>query len=125
MSENPLEFNEKDLVERPPDWKPGTPPAKGGGFLEGIRQVKEVLSMLNDPAIKDLLKTLNIRGLGGQAKGESAPPGAQLALSGPAPQVQMLMKLLMAQYGDITVAELLDRLRADLGERRLSSFGKE
>ena len=131
MSQNSLEINEKDLIERPPDWNPGTAPPKSGGFMGGIKdainQFKEIQSILNDPAVKEILGSLRKGGPGNELRESTAgaqAAGAQMVMAGTAPQFKLFMQVLMAQYGDITIAELLDRLRADFGTRKLSSFGK-
>lgn len=117
MSQNPIEINQKDLVERPATWKPGSPPAKpGGGILGGLKQAKEALNQFKE--LRDMLKEMGINiPVQGEAKNEPAPGASQLAMKGATgiAQFQMFIQLLIANYGDVTVSELLEKLRAEHG----------
>jgi len=128
MSQKPIEINEGDLIERPLDWKPGTPPPKrSDNWLQRIREIREFLEMI--PELRKIAQDLGLN-LPGQTRSkpeleiEVGPPD-RLQISGSASQVQLIIRVLMAQYGDITINELLEKLRLDMGERKLSSFSKE
>lgn len=125
---DPIEIRPSDLIERPATWVAGaTPtPAKGPGLMD---QVKQFIKMAKE--LKDMQKDLgemgiNLPGLmGGQVPPQEPPPGGQQpAQAPPQEQMKMLAMALRLKYGDCSVNELLDKLRAEYGDKKLSELVK-
>ena len=131
MTPGPIEISEADIIRRPPDWKPGgTPPGAGQGAMNPgkfLNQLKDAMKQMRE--ISGLAKELgldlgNLKGLGklkdlgGKVKELQSGQGNQVS------QVLLFKQFLMARYGDITVNELIEKLKEDLGDKKLSQVGK-
>lgn len=122
---DPIEIRPSDLIERPETWVAGSStPAKGPGLMD---QVKQFIKMAKE--LKEMQKDLrefgvNIPGLvGGQAPPQEPPPGAATGTpSSPQDQFRMLAAALRLKYGDVSVDELIAKLRAEYGSKKLSEL---
>lgn len=120
----PIEIRPEDIIKRP---LTGTELAKaadkGGGAIGDIKKYLEeaqnIVKMLKDPAISELLGSLGISLPGGPAKKEEGP---QIAVQGTGAQFQAIIQLLILKYGNISIAELVDKLKADYGNKKLSEL---
>jgi len=122
MSE-PLEIKPEDIIRRPTglDTAKVTTGGKGNNPLEEIKgyveQGKELLKLAEDLGLPvDKWKSL-IPGLAG--KNPSPQPDN---LAPQANQVLLVQKMLIMAYGDITVNELIEKLKEDYGGKKLSSI---
>jgi hypothetical protein len=126
----PIELTEKDLIDRPAVTGPetaGLGPDKGANPLQFMGQIQDALKQVK--AIMDTARSLglnvNIPGLGGlnKQKGENEPGvGVSTAPPGPQAQFDMFLQLLVMKYGDITVDELVEKLKAEFGARKISKL---
>jgi hypothetical protein len=119
----PIEIRPGDIIKRPLTLPTGSP-APGGGFnmksIKGyLEQIKEMKKTLEDMGID--LGDLGLK-LGGSKK--QAAPMPEVPATTTATQIKNFLKFLQAMYGDITVNELLIRLKTDYGEWKISSFTK-
>jgi len=127
MSDN-IEITEKDLIDRP-----GGMSAGGGGepgsfnpldMLKGLKstigQVKELIDMLKSMGVE-------LPGFPGSgSKKEKPEPQTEIIKAQPNP-VQMFalfLKMLEMKYGDISVNTLLEKLRSEHGDKKLSELLK-
>ncbi|OGN99175.1 MAG: hypothetical protein A2Y89_03085 [Chloroflexi bacterium RBG_13_51_18] len=118
----PIEITEKDLIHRPatmPEVSPSQAIPKGW-----LDQVKDIINIMKELGIDPKMLMSGIKGF---QPGQSAPryeavPSVQD--SNPKMQMQLFIRILAMQYGDITVDELLERLRQDFGNRKLSELIK-
>jgi hypothetical protein len=125
---DPIEIRPEDIIRRPANLVPnavGKAAGEGGGF--SIKNLKGYIQQFKE--IKDLAESLGVdlSSLGlkmpGQKK-EAAPADARVpALTG-VQQIRNFLKLLQAKYGDITVNELLEKLKAEFGDWKISNFTK-
>ncbi len=121
----PIEIRPSDIIKRP-DFLTAKAGAEAGGF--SVKNIKGYIQPIKE--IKDLMDDLGIDlgGLGlnlGGGKKAATPPGPDRppAMTG-AQQFRNFLKLLEMKYGDITVNELLDKLRAEFGDWKISNFTK-
>jgi transposase len=134
MSEKPIEITAKDILRRPVDALANVK-GEGTGFslknIKGyIQQAKEIKEALESMGID--LKSLGIKlpGLkkdaGGQGGGDAGAGGQTLTKMSatPAQQILNVLKLLQGIYGDVTLNELIARLKAEFGDRKISEFIK-
>jgi hypothetical protein len=120
----PIEIRPEDIIRRP---AAGTELAKaaeksGGAFgdiKKYLKEAEDIVKMIKDPAISDLLQSLGISLPGGQPKKEDGP---QIAIQGQGAQFQAIIQLLILKYGNISIAELVDKLKADYGNKKLSEL---
>jgi len=121
-----IEITAKDLIKRPLDMALGG--AKTGqGALGGIKSVQDIIKEVK--ATIDLLK--GIPGVGERLEGilpgltkggkPGGSPGKEVATT-QGGDFQMLVQLLQLKYGDVTVNEALERLKADFGGAKLSQL---
>lgn len=127
MSQNPIEIHDTDLIERPENLKPGSPPApQSGGFMDQLKQFQQMLKLI--PELKGMMKDL--QGLGINLPGIMPGQGQNQATTGnigagsvQVNQFALLIKLLQNVYGDCTIDDLLTNLKRDFGNKKLSQLG--
>lgn len=124
----PIELNIGDMAERPENV---VLPGVGKKEPSLIEQAKGIVNTINE--LKKLGDDMGIDVPGllrgalaktGQGFGQNQPPAPQPMQQGPS-AVQLLMMMVkgwQASYGDITIMELLDKLREDYGHVKLSQF---
>lgn len=121
-----VEISRSDLIPRPENVPKLPPGDEGGGFdLKGIiDQVKkageliEELRKLSGGKLDEIFPRLaNIKGKGGTTSLETKD-----RLNTPQAQFALFIRLLQEQYGDITINQLLEKLKSDMGNKRLSEF---
>jgi hypothetical protein len=122
----PIEITPADIIRRPLNvaTQGATKAAGEGGFslknIKGyIQQFKEIKDLAEDLGID--LSSFGLK-LPGQKK-EAVADARDPALTG-GQQIRNFLKLLQARYGDITVNELLEKLRAEFGDWKISNFTK-
>ena len=140
MGDQPLTIRPEDIIKRPPVLPGAAAPLteKKGGFLnqivDGLKQAKELKKSLEDMGIN----VDSFLGLPGKqaaaAPVKELPPGsgerAPIRTPPPPPpvspldQIKGLVVVLQLRYGDCTVCELIDHLREDYGQKKLSEFTK-
>ncbi len=133
---DPIEIRAEDIIKRPADLalKAGSnaASAKEPGILEQVKgymnQYKEWKKMADELGLGDqlngILGNLGLNLPGGQRKKEATSGGGERSAN-TARQVQSFIKLLKLHYGDITVNQALEKLRADFGNVPLSEFIKD
>lgn len=127
---NPIELTKADLLERPAGSEPESVglERKGTNPMQFLGQIQDALKQVK--AIMDMARSLglnvNIPGLGGlnKEKGEGKNSGGLSAPPDPEAQFDMFLQLLVMKYGDITVNELVEKLKAEFGERKISKLRK-
>jgi hypothetical protein len=121
-----------DLQERPAgNTGLPAPGKKGGGILDTLKQINDFMKELKELGIDP--KQL----IGGLMPGmrQAAPPEKPVAYDRPQitdgsnqPQisggqrVMLFIKGLQAIYGDVTAKELIQKLLADYGDKKISDF---
>jgi len=133
MSEkSPIEIRPEDIIKRPENLpvktgSPGTttPPGKNplANMKEYMKEAKEMVQMAQEMGLGDMLGNLGLN-LPGK---DQAPQGNKDQGQKPANQVnqyQLFVRLLIQQYGNITVDELLVKLKEDYGNKNLDQFIK-
>lgn len=122
-----VELNRSDLIPRPdnlPEVTEAVTEAPGGfslrSIIDRIREFQELVGILRQISGGKLDELLpQLRSIASEGEGAApAAPGQGVQ------QVVAFVQLLQAQYGDITINELIDRLKADIGDKRLSQFTK-
>lgn len=94
------------------------------GFLKqvetGLKELKAVMDTARSLGLKVNIPGLNIQGKEPEpdSQGVSAPP------QNPGQQVALFIYLLQKKYGDVTVNELLEKLKAEHGNKRLSQLNR-
>ena len=133
MTPGPIEISEKDIIRRPPGLtgQSGPSPVQGtmtpGKFLDQLKSAMKQMREISDLAKELGLDLGNIKGLGnlknlgGKFK---ALQSGQENQANPISQVLLFKQFLMARYGDVTVNELIEKLKEDLGDKKLSQVGK-
>jgi len=117
----PIEIRPEDIIKRPLT-AGATSQAEGfslkniKGSIQQLKEMKEMLESLG----------LDLSGLGAKLGGKQAAPMPANQAPAATSQNQLLnfIKLLQARYGDVTVNELLEKLRADFGDWNISKFTK-
>jgi len=110
--EKPIEIKEADLIERPAQLTTKTPTSPASFLSEvqkGMKQVNEILELA-----KNMGLNLKLPGLGGGT--DLNPETRQVNQAG------LFLQLLQAKYGDLTINELLERLKVDFGNVKLSEL---
>ncbi|HEY82224.1 MAG TPA: hypothetical protein G4O01_02925 [Dehalococcoidia bacterium] len=126
MEREPVEIRPEDIRPRPPDMPVGTgpTPAEGGFSVADLRrqlqEFKELIALAQEMGLGEQLAALGIRLPGGRSA-----QGSQVVAPPAQNQVLNFIRLLKQLYGDITVNEALERLKADLGNKRLSELTGE
>lgn len=123
----PIEIRPEDIIRRPAQGMPETGLAKageksGGAFGDIKKYLDEaqgIVKMLKDPAISELLSSLGISLPGGKPKEE----GPQMAIQGQGAQLHAAMQLLKLKYGNVTIVELIEKLKEEYGNKRISDLG--
>jgi hypothetical protein len=102
----------------------GPTPAEGGFSVADLRrqlqEFKELIALAQEMGLGEQLAALGIRLPGGRSA-----QGSQVVAPPAQNQVLNFIRLLKQLYGDITVNEALERLKADLGNKRLSELTGE
>lgn len=128
MPELPIEIKPGDIIKRPLDV---AIKAIGGkeesGFslknIKGyIQQIKEIKDMAESLGLD--LSSLGLKMPGQKKGGGDAPAPAGPPAIGGAQQLRNFLKLLQVRYGDITVNELLEKLKTEFGDWKISNFTK-
>lgn len=129
MSPDPIEITEKDLIERPADLGESVSIGKEGtNPMAWLKQIQGGLDQLK--AIMDTARSLglnvNLPGLKVQGQEGQGGQGAGVNPVSPVPNQQfaLFMEMLKVKYGDVTVNELIEQLRAEFGNKKLSQLGK-
>ena len=124
MPGEPIEISASDLIDRPLDVVTVQGAAtKSPGLMD---QVKGVLQMIKQ--FKDMQKDLKEMGIdlgsmiGAGVKVQDQPQQPQQPPAAPMDQLRILTKVLMLKYGDLSVNELIEKLKKDYGNKKLSSF---
>jgi len=143
----PIEITAKDIIKRPLNALTDAAGPKKGNFISqiksGMEQVKEIKKILDDLGINvgDLIggtKQTPVIGMNTPPRNMNtplpegiAPAPAPAAPAAPTPQpltvaqqAKNFLALLRLRYGDISVNELLEKLKAEFGEKKLSDFIK-
>lgn len=121
----PIEIKASDIIKRPTELINAAGKITGGKnpiaqIREYVKQAQEIKKMLEEIGIP--LNNL-IPGLGGLGKTENkAPVNDDMRPPPPAAQFRMFMMMLIAKYGDITFNELIERMREEYGNRKLSQM---
>lgn len=115
--DNPIEITEKDLIERSltaPGAIQGVKPNTGS--VSWIQKLRDAKNMINE--IKGMASEMGID------LSKLNMPGAPTGMSGATNSqgLSQFLNLMMLQYGDITVADLLERLKTQYGTKKLSQF---
>lgn len=123
----PIEITAKDLIDRPANLSLGGTADKGGGFnpaqlMKTIKENMQIFKELRELA-ESLGLNLNLPGLKMVSRKEAdtalkdmpEPPN-------PAKQFNAFLVVLQMKYGDVTVNELLNSLRTDFGNKKLSQM---
>lgn len=121
---DPVEITEKDLLDRPLGGKPGVALTKAPGNIlaeikAGAKQVKEIIDIAKSLGLNLKLPPGLTGMLGQKGEGSAEPTSDAPGVA----QFQAFRQLLIIKYGDITVNDLIDKLRAEMGNRKLSDLG--
>ena len=123
---DPIEIRPGDIIPRPTSIVPLAKSAAGEGGGFSLKNIKSMLEQVKE--FKDLAESLGLDlsglglKLGGKKKDGSPMPDTPAPAGGQ--QVRNFLKLLQVRYGDITVNELLEKLRAEFGDWKISNFTK-
>jgi len=132
MSE-PVEIRPGDIIPRPLTLGSvtGKEAVKKTGIIQqvkdGIQQFKEIKQLCSDLGI-DLGEIMGGKKPDGGPGIGGMPPPPALTSGQPPPQatagkqIKGILTLLTLKYGDVSLAECLEKLRADYGEKKLSDF---
>lgn len=121
----PIEIRPGDIIKRPLTLPGATgTPAQGGGF--NLKSIKGYIDQIKE--LKEAAESmgLDLGNLGLKFPGQKKPtaPMPDVPATTTATQIKNFLKFLQAIYGDITVSELLVKLKADYGEWKISNFTK-
>jgi len=143
MPDTPIEITAKDIIKRPAELLTGAAAPKKGNiisqFKNGLEQFKEIKGLMSDLGIDlgDLLGgKKGIAASGAPPPTTGSPPPAYDARAAappppnpppvtPAQQLKGMCVILQLKYGDCTIAEMLEKLKAEYGDRKISDFIKE
>jgi hypothetical protein len=138
----PIEITAKDIIRRPADLITGAAAPKKGNiisqFKNGLEQVKEIKKLLDDLGINmgDLLGGGTQPGTGMNippriSNGQAPPADARAPAPAPPPpamsglqQAKNFCRLLQLKYGDIPINEMLEKMKVEFGDRKISDFLK-
>lgn len=142
MGDTPIEITIKDIVKRPAELAAAGGAVKKGNiisqFKQGLEQFKEIKDLMKDLGIDlgDLLggQPKNaLSGLNAPPRIDGAPPPADTRAPAPPPpspgmtpaqQFKAFCVMLQLKYGDITISEMLDAIKAEYGNKKISDFIK-
>ncbi len=123
----PIEIRPGDIIKRPltiPSAAQGAPTQDGGGF--SMKNIKGYIDQIKE--IKDTLEGMGIDlgnfGLKMPGQKKQAAPMPDTPANTTATQIKNFLKFLQAVYGDITIDELLGKLKTDFGSKKISEFIK-
>jgi hypothetical protein len=128
LNDEPLTIRPGDIIPRPANVESTGAAEKstGSGFMEklknGLKQAQEIQKQLKDLGIDvdGLFGKGQAAGLpGAPVGGDARPPTHQDNIKD---QLKGLIVLLQVRYGDIPLNELLVKLKADYGNKKLSDF---
>lgn len=120
-SQGPIEIKPEDLIRRPGNLPITTSGAsKAANLKDQMKQWLDIAKQV-DEFTGGKLKTKVGNLLGGQDKQEVRNE-IQATQGNPAQGLLMILRSLQMAYGDLTVNELLDRLKKDYGEYRISQI---
>jgi len=127
---DPIEITEKDLLDRPPGGvKTGVALTKTSGNIlseikAGAKQIKEIIDIGKSLGL-NLKLPPGLTGMlgGGKVEGSGEPTSDAPGGTPGAAQFQAFRQLLILKYGDITVNDLIEKLRAEMGTKKLSDLG--
>jgi len=128
MSEkNPIEIRPEDIIKRPAPGLPATGQEKGFSFdvksiKKYIGQAREFIDLAKELGMGDQLAGLGIK-IPGMSDKEPVAENPQRDNQG-INQAKAFIQLLIVKYGDITVNELLEKLKDDFGNKKISQIGK-
>ncbi len=121
-NKGPIEIRPDDVIRRPPGGvKPPVsvsplPPDKEPGFFDQVKDTFQNIKELKKMADEFGLKIPGVPG------GRDMESGDERAVPSQKDQIRMAVQLLRVKYGDVTVKQLIEKLLAEYGDRRLSSF---
>lgn len=124
-------ITEKDLIDRPAGIAGIGEAAKKAGssplsYLKDIqsflKQAKEIMDMAKGMGLN--IPGMNLPGMKTTESGEVKTTLTANPQPTPGQQMGFIMQLLAMRYGDITVDELLVKLREEFGAKKLSQLGK-
>jgi len=136
MTQEPIEITAKEIIKRPDNLSLGTKSStspganQGGGFKLGdikgyMKQIKEVIDLARELGVEDMLAEAGINLPGLKKGGKTQEQSTDLpAPKSQADQFKAFLKLLQMHYGDVTVDELIGKLKAEFGKKRISQIGK-
>lgn len=126
---NPIEITEKDLIDRPAGIAGIGEAAKKGG-VNPLAYLKDVQASIKQ--FKEIMDA--VRGLGINIPGLKFPGMAeteaktQVVNTAPQPssgqQLRPFLNLLAMRYGDITIDELMVKLKEEFGNKKISQLGR-
>lgn len=116
----PIELSESDLIRRPLELATnGTGAEPGKSPLSWMKGIKDNLK-----EVKELMDTLKELGINLPALGNIAKPASQPDQGGQMPQVQFFLQAIKAQYGDLTIKQLMAVLLDKYGDKKLGDLIK-
>lgn len=128
-----FEIRPEDVIRRPAEGVPGTAPgaAKPSNPLQELRawaeEIKKLKDLAEDTGILDMLQGFGLPIPGSRGNEPEPEPDKQPAASpgGSWALITQALQLFRAAYGDVTVNVLLEKLKADYGEMKLSEFTRK
>lgn len=126
-----IEISSADLIKRPNAVTPGTPPG-GVNLGNWVSKAKEIQGQLKQAQeIINQFRTLSGGKLDtmfpflakmGNEPGENPLAGAAPPGPSQANQLLMLARLVEMKYGDVTINQLIESLKAEYGNKRISQI---
>lgn len=128
MTQGPIEIRPTDLIQRPAEEevakRVGSKTSGPGGWLQ---QAKEMMQLIKDLNEMTGGKLTGIVGDKFKEPGQNVQIESKAIETNQAAGIQMFIRVMQMQYGDCTVNELIEKLRADFGDKKISQlarFGK-
>lgn len=126
---NPVEITEKDLIDRPLGIAGIGETGKKAG-VNPLQYLKEIQASIKQA--KEIFDTLRGMGLNINLPGLKTPESAEAVTRvtnievqpSPGQQVGLFLNLLAMRYGDITIDELMIKLKEEFGAKKISQLGR-
>jgi len=124
MENRAVEIRAEDLVRRPVEGAVKAAAGKTWNPVELIKQFKEGLKLVQELAAQAQSMGININ-LPGLRNLENKVVNKISAAQEPqVDQYRAFVNLLIVRYGDITLNEVFEKLRQDMGNKKLSQIGR-